>query len=187
MNSYELLALPFKATQTALTVGKAYISILKVINPFNVIEDVKAIQGIRRELASFHEGLNDDELWPAPETIDSMEAEDKKYRDVAWDKLPVELRERAVARLSELAPLTDLVAAYNQSQNDPWFHFGTGMNLRNALRSNALLDHDPVNPPILDAELPPLPELYDGQDYGNWDDYYMQVLEACVGKRDLDD
>lgn len=65
--------------------------------------------------------------------------------------------------------------------DDPMFHFGVGMAVRNACRDQ-----------LTDGELPAVTLDHEGQPYGrlanppdhgarNWDDYYFGVLAAIAG------
>lgn len=113
------------------------------------------------------------------------------WAEIAWDKLPVELRQRAVSRLREVLPEEFFEDVHRHAVEkglrewmpDFWHH-GQGMGIRNLLRSDHGLDPKPSADPIRDYELPPLPELY-GPDVteGNWDDFYVQCLEAAAGLR----
>lgn len=56
--------------------------------------------------------------------------------------------------------------------DDPRFHFGVGMAVRNTLRAQ-----------LLDEELPEIISDHEGKPYGptrNWDDYYFGVLAAIA-------
>jgi hypothetical protein len=57
--------------------------------------------------------------------------------------------------------------------DDPWFHHGSGMAVRNALRTAVLRDE----------QLPVVEQDEKGQLYGqaNWDDYYTGALRAALG------
>jgi len=110
-------------------------------------------------------------------------------QEICWGRLPTDLRRRAIAQLQEhYAPefFADVRAAASALGPDgaavglgewmPWdWHFGQGMAVRNVLRGA-----------IRDAELPDFPEWYgelaDGT--GNWDDYYIQCVEAAAGLRE---
>lgn len=56
MNSYELLALPIKASYAAVTVGRAYVGILKVIrpavfvSPCALVDEARFLYGAYREV-----------------------------------------------------------------------------------------------------------------------------------------
>lgn len=114
------------------------------------------------------------------------------WEDVAWAKVPRQVRDRAVAILrSEMGAgfLEDVRARIERDGRGKWtraeelmgWHFGQGMAIRNLLRS----------PPgnlegIKDDELPGLPEFY-GEDQSTWDDFYVQALEAAAGARPEED
>ena len=55
---------------------------------------------------------------------------------------------------------------------DPFFHFGTGMAIRNMLRDV-----------VKDDELPPV-RYESGPDMQNWDDFYMAALRQAVAPKD---
>ena len=135
-----------------------------------------------------------------------------KLYDDAWAKLPRDIKERAIGRLklaydeSFFDEVRKLVQAEGLNEWLPvGWHFMQGMHVRNVLRSDvALREMIPVRKvplawfktvvkigvpeipdAIKDAELPPLPEYYDGQTEGNWDDYYVQCIEAAAGLREI--
>jgi hypothetical protein len=54
--------------------------------------------------------------------------------------------------------------------DDPWFHLGIGMQIRNALRSV-----------LLDDALP-FVKYPDGSDCQNWDDFYGGALQQFVSE-----
>lgn len=56
-------------------------------------------------------------------------------------------------------------------------HMWWGMGIRNLLR-------DPEGGNIPDGDLPDAP-YENGQTHRNWDDYYVQAIEAAVGLRDV--
>lgn len=123
---------------------------------------------------------------PERDEPEVVEIDLDSHHEAAWDRLPSAQRIQAVKRLQEIIP-ADVLQEIYEAREDPWFHFSTGMAIRNVLRSDHGLDPRPKNAPIRDAELPDLADLYGDQgEARNWDDYYVQVLEACVGKRDLD-
>lgn len=104
----------------------------------------------------------------------------------AWARMPVVQRTQAVRRLQEIVSADNLQYLYTK-RDDPYFHHSAGMTLRNLLRSNHGLEPKPKNAPILDNTLPDLSDLYGASDgeYRNWDDFYMQVLEAAAGHRSI--
>jgi len=111
-----------------------------------------------------------------------------ELNELAWSKLPTELRERAVNILLEnfgdpfFIEVSKLIWENGLNNWIPEFwHFGQGMEVRNILRQPEI-----GGPGIFDSELPPLPEYY-GREISNWDDYYIQVLECAVGIRSLTD
>lgn len=111
------------------------------------------------------------------------------HHELAWSRMPLEQRTQAAERLREIVAPKNLQELY-EARNDPWFHFSSGMALRNLLRSDHGIEPKPKHPPILDAELPDMGDVYADQavaEARNWDDYYVQVLEAAAGKRPLED
>lgn len=87
-------------------------------------------------------------------------------------RLPEPLRSRAVEHLRRELP-DDVVATLRAARGiDPdwggYFHFGTGMAIRNLLRGA-----------VLDEELPPVVQP-DGHEASNWDDYYIDALEGAL-------
>jgi hypothetical protein len=100
-----------------------------------------------------------------------LEYFDKQYNEIAKDVL-----EDAVECLQESLSeeeKRDIIARYNlygkydwvyhRVNNDMGFHFSSGMRIRNILRRYGLADN----------MLP----------CGNWDDYYVQVIEKALGLR----
>jgi hypothetical protein len=107
------------------------------------------------------------------------------WPEIAWAKLPLDIKQRAVRHLQAHLSVEDAKVfgeAYDGAGgHHDWiydlgagWHFSGGMSLRNLLREE-----------VPDHQLPGLPEVY-GNDYGgNWDDQYVQVLEAAIGRRAL--
>jgi hypothetical protein len=100
----------------------------------------------------------------------------QEYFDSKYRELPVEVISKAVStfkKVLEKEPeLEKRMREVIQRRGSifwidefPMFHFGVGMFLRNKLRENGLTDEV-------------LPDK-------NWDDYYIQVLEAALGFRDI--
>jgi hypothetical protein len=124
----------------------------------------------------------------------------QEFHEAAWAKLPFWQRRLAVERLkaglsptSGFAPptaLADWSALISEHGLGEWlplyFHFSDGMAVRNILRSNHAgppeLRRLPV---ILDEELPGMD--YDGHEQHNWDDTYVQCIEAACGFRELEE
>lgn len=103
------------------------------------------------------------------------------WPEIAWNKLDTDLRVRAVNILRDYyAPqffkeVRELVDTKGLGKwAPPGWHHGQGMHVRNTLRQGG----------IADSLLPTLPEVY-GQAVSNWDDYYMQVVEAAAGLRPI--
>lgn len=109
-------------------------------------------------------------------------ADDAAWYDARWEAIPAEQRERIVAFLRERLSEKDLARIREMHAEDPedwatkapaFFHmWGGGMAIRNLLREL-----------MLDDELPPAP-YPNGETYSNWDDYYVQALEAAAGVRE---
>jgi phosphoribosyl-ATP pyrophosphohydrolase len=110
------------------------------------------------------------------------------WSEANWARLPALIRrdveEHLRLKLHEEAP--ELLAKWRDQHargisigsDDPWFHMGAGMAVRNACREQ-----------LLDEELPPVTVDCDGTAYhasqippqgGNWDDYYFGVLAAIA-------
>lgn len=89
--------------------------------------------------------------------------------DAFLQELPQEIVERGVAHIkSKLNPeiVRDITSAWKADPKTWWaaWHHGWGTGVRNDLRDNVCRDD----------ELPS----------GNWDDYYVQLVEIAVGVRD---
>lgn len=102
------------------------------------------------------------------------------WHEIAWAKLPYGMRRLAVSKLHDRLPLAFFDDVYRLAHEHglgewqpPGWHFGQGMAVRNVLREA-----------IQDDELPPFPEYY-GDDVRNWDDYYVQCVEAAAGCRPI--
>lgn len=108
-----------------------------------------------------------------------------KTEEVAWVRMPIPLREKAVNHLrsklgeSFLDDVRTLVAESDLGRwHPPGFHFGQGMWIRNLLRQV-----------IPDSELPAMNDIYgdDGPEpIQNWDDYYIPCIEAAAGLREIE-
>lgn len=119
----------------------------------------------------------------------------QQHHELAWAKLPLDIREAAVRRLRAIykpAFFEEIAKLAEGNLGDwlpPFWHFDQGMSVRNYLRSDYGLSRNErkqIPPPIPDASLPSLSELYAGEGYdGNWDDYYVAVLECAAGVRPL--
>ena len=91
--------------------------------------------------------------------------------DKAWAELPREIRQKSVDALKahfDPEATESILRLYNDHGPDGWYaharwHFTVGAKIRNFLRKNA-------------ADDMALPS-------GNWDDYYVQAIEAAVGVR----
>jgi hypothetical protein len=112
------------------------------------------------------------------------EDEIKAHHEQVWAELDPEIRHRAVSLIRRRVPVGQLRELRDiiDRHGDDWpftdlapvqpherlhipipYHFAGGMAMRNCLREE-----------IGDDELPT----------GTWDDYYIQAVEAAVGKRD---
>jgi hypothetical protein len=100
-----------------------------------------------------------------------------EFNDQQWEKLPPSIRERAVAILQEQFSDEDVAGLKKMYEEDPaewwaaneWHTYG-GTEVRNTLREGGLMD----------VELPPDPETNEG----NWDSFYIPVIEAAIGVRE---
>lgn len=95
-----------------------------------------------------------------------------KFSIENWNRIPQEDRDRCVKLLRSLTPQDMLDHWKDQYErgmrvgsDDLFFHSpGTGMQIRNALRSI-----------ILDDKLPEI-QYQDGNSYQNWDDFYFGAI-----------
>lgn len=94
-----------------------------------------------------------------------------------WDKIPDLIRQDCLNELRAHVPADVLrkwkaqhTAGEGIGDDDPFFHHGAGMAVRNVLRKQ-----------LLDEELPPVHILgYPPEGARNWDDYYTGALqELC--------
>lgn len=111
----------------------------------------------------------------------------------AWEAVDPDVKRRAVAVLDGYMTAGDrhaIIEAYKEHGPCEWvghppftvvrdgipisFHFTAGMGVRNALRSSGLRD----------KLLPAFDAYYGaGTNVRNWDDYYVQAIEATCGLR----
>lgn len=110
------------------------------------------------------------------------------WSEANWSRVPELVRKDVEghlrAELEEHAP--EVLAKWRDQHkrgvrigsDDPMFHFGVGMSVRNACRDQ-----------LLDEELPAVASDPDGKPYpkhatmrivGNWDDFYFGVLAAIA-------
>jgi hypothetical protein len=102
-----------------------------------------------------------------------------EWYDARWRSVPAEVRQAMVAHLRANIGARGMEQIREAAAADPhrWIHtvghHGTGTSVRNLLRRA-----------FPDDVLPyaPYPE---GKNYKNWDDYYVQALEAAAGARDV--
>jgi hypothetical protein len=96
---------------------------------------------------------------------------------VNWNSIPKDARSRCIGILRSKTP-PDMLSRWKDQHarkirigsDDPWFHLGIGMQIRNALRSV-----------LLDQDLPPV-KYEDGNEYKNWDDFYHGALQEFVSE-----
>jgi hypothetical protein len=108
------------------------------------------------------------------------------WSEANWAKIPELVRNDVEQHLKEKLPLEVLTRWRDQHRrgmrigsDDPFFHLGVGMAVRNACREQ-----------LTDMELPPVTVDHEGKPYqeahpqlvggGNWDDYYFGVLAAIA-------
>lgn len=96
-----------------------------------------------------------------------------------WEMVDPDIQERAKEILRNAIQPEDveLIKEGHSKYGDEWIHhvgghFFMGMAIRNLLRQNGLTDD--LLPPV---------EYEEGQSYSNWDDYYVQAVEAAIGLR----
>lgn len=102
---------------------------------------------------------------------------DQAWYDARWAAVPEEMKRRVVAHLRDELGEEQLAAIREKHAANPegWalpYHMFAGMGVRNLLREV-----------VRDGELPPAP-YPGGEEQRNWDDYYVQALEAAAGVRD---
>lgn len=92
-----------------------------------------------------------------------------------WRRIPADVRRQVVSHIRDLASVEQLNTWRDQQargmrigSDDPWFHHGSGMAIRNACRKI-----------ILDDQLPPV-KYEDGGHYQNWDDFYGGMLQQLA-------
>lgn len=101
------------------------------------------------------------------------------WSEANWAKVDAGLRARVEAMVRSKAPAEMLAQWRDQhsrgieiGSDDPRFHLGIGMQVRNACRLV-----------VIDDQLPEVGVGPDGEPYGparNWDDYYFGVLAAIA-------
>src|SRR5688500_1764558 len=100
--------------------------------------------------------------------------DDQWYKD-RWDSIPAEMKRAIVAHLrAHLKPdvMAEIRKAIKLKGSLNWIghnHFGWGMGVRNLLRDV-----------VTDDKLPSAPYPDGRGEYRNWDDYYIQAVEAAV-------
>lgn len=108
------------------------------------------------------------------------------WSEANWSKLPKRVREAVEGHLRRKLEeeARELLAKWRGQHargisigsDDPTFHFGVGMDVRNVCRDQ-----------LTDQELPRVEVDHEGKPYGphefglgNWDDYYFGVLAAIA-------
>ena len=111
------------------------------------------------------------------------------WSEANWARLPDQIRNDVEQHLRDQVPAEVLDRWRDQHRrgmrigsDDPAFHFGVAMAVRNACREQ-----------LTDMELPPVTVDHEGKAYGqrdayvigdnaggNWDDYYFGVLAAIA-------
>lgn len=98
---------------------------------------------------------------------------EKSYEN--WMRIHADVRRQVVNHIRALATVDQLNTWRDQhargmriGSDDPYFHFGSGMMIRNACRKI-----------ILDDQLWPV-KYDDGGHYQNWDDYYGGMLQQLA-------
>jgi hypothetical protein len=103
----------------------------------------------------------------------------KEHHDKCWQQLPLEDKKKLVKYLQDTMDpefFNDVRGLHAKNPID-WmtpFHMFSGMAMRNHLRGC-----------MKDGELPAV-DYGDGESYSNWDDYYVAVIEAAAGVRDIE-
>lgn len=107
------------------------------------------------------------------------------WAEANWAKLPELIRKDVEQHLLDKLPAEVLARWRDQhargiciGSDDPMFHLGVGMVVRNVCRDQ-----------LTDGELPLVTVDHEGHPYntssncpgGNWDDYYFGVLAAIAG------
>lgn len=95
---------------------------------------------------------------------------DRDYLEQKLMEIPKDVLEGTVQLLKKSVPekLKNLLKEIYKKDPDNWmipYHFGFGMSIRNVIREGGFPDKK-------------LPD-------GNWDDYYVQVLEIAIGVREM--
>lgn len=98
---------------------------------------------------------------------------DRSYRN--WMEFPDSIRRECLNELKSAIPVDAFSKWINEyraratvEDDDPFFHFGTGMAVRNILRQR-----------LSDSELAPTDE-----NYWNWDDLYIGALREMLDMAD---
>jgi hypothetical protein len=109
------------------------------------------------------------------------------WSEANWAKIPELIRTDVEQHLKQKLPLEVLTRWQDQHRrgmrigsDDPFFHLGVGIAVRNACREQ-----------LTDLELPSVTVDHEGKPYncstlpnagagGNWDDYYFGVLAAIA-------
>jgi hypothetical protein len=94
---------------------------------------------------------------------DGTEWGSEEWYAARWNSVPDEMKKKIVVHLRKALDELDDV-----NREDPYFHFGAGMGIRNYLREV-----------VKDDELPMAP-YPNGKEFQNWDDYYQQAIRAAL-------
>jgi len=111
---------------------------------------------------------------PDPKHETPMDDHDQTVLD-NWNRLSEDIRSRCVDLLRSKTP-SDMMGRWKDQHarririgsDDPWFHMGIGMQVRNAMRS------------ILKDDELPFVKYDDGNEYQNWDDFYGGALQQLI-------
>jgi hypothetical protein len=101
----------------------------------------------------------------------------QEFAEKNWARVPEAKRKLCVEHLRKtIIPMdqAELKEQFETGKFNPWFHFTSGMTVRNALRDV-----------MKDDELPGV--AYPGGDsyeFHNWDDFYMAALRQAVAPKE---
>lgn len=103
-----------------------------------------------------------------------------EFNDQQWGLLEPSMRTKAAQIVRDYlgeGGVKTLKDAYDKDPETWWavggWHNLGGMNVRNALRDGGILDKDLPDNPLV------------GENSGNWDDFYLPVVEAAIGAREV--
>jgi hypothetical protein len=101
----------------------------------------------------------------------------QEFAEKNWARVPEKKRKECVEYLRKIIiPMdqAELKKEFEDGKFNPWFHFTSGIHVRNALRKV-----------MKDDELPGV--CYPGggdYEYKNWDDFYMAALRQAVAPKE---